>query len=114
MEKERWREEALYKENTKPQLDVRGRQLGIPVTPALLKHQLCSLIILYQKQNKEEPPLSRTILYSGNILSVPHTISGINRLTVAKLKAILRAHKLPYLGSKDELVLRVFMLRQGH
>ena len=33
---------------------------------------------------------------------------------MAKLKAILRAHKLPYLGSKDELVLRVFMLRQGH
>lgn len=32
---------------------------------------------------------------------------------MAKLKAILRAHKLPYLGSKDELVLRVFMLRQG-
>lgn len=111
LEKERWKEESLYKENTKPQLDVMCRQLGIPVTPALLKHQLCSLI--YQKQNKEEPPLSCTTLYSGNILSVPHTISGIGRLTVAKLKAILRAHKLPYLGSKDELVLRVLMLRQG-
>ena len=108
LEKERWKEEALYKENTKPQLDVMCRQLGVPVTPALLKHRLSSLI--YQKQNKE-PPLSCTILYSGNILSVPHTISGIGRLTVAKLKAILRTHKLPYLGSKDELV-RVFMLRQ--
>ena len=66
LEKERWKEEALYKENTKPQLDMMCRQLGIPVTPALLKHQLCLLI--YQKQNKEEPPLSCTILYSGNIL----------------------------------------------
>ena len=87
-------------------------QLGISATPALLKHQLCSLI--YQKQNEVEPPLLSTVLYSGNILSVPHTVSSIGRLTAAKLKAILRAHKLPYIGSKEELVLRVFMLRQGH
>lgn len=61
LEKDRWREEAIYKENTKPQLDVMCRQLGIPVTPALLKHQLCSLI--YQKQRRTPTLMYHTILW---------------------------------------------------
>ena len=34
-------------------------------------------------------------------------------MNVAKLRTILQVHNLPYLGSKDELVLRVFMLWNG-
>ena len=30
------------------------------------------------------------------------------------LKTVLKTHNLPYLGTKDQLVLRVLMLRHGH
>ena len=111
LEKVRWKETPIYHDNTKSQLEVMCRQAGIPVTPAMPKHQLCSLLI--QKQGESEPPVLFQPLYSGKLSSIPHTPSGISHLTVAKLKTILKAHNLPYLGSKDELVLRVIMLRHG-
>ena len=55
LEKERWKNETLYK-STKDELEVTCRKLGIPCTPSMSKHQLCCLI--YQKQNKNEPPLT--------------------------------------------------------
>ena len=111
LEKERWKNEALYKK-TKDELEATCRRLGVPCTPSMQKHQLCSLI--YRKQDKNDPPMTSTRLYSGNLISVPHTLSGIGRLTIARLKVILRTHSLPFLGCKDDLIMRVFLLRQGH
>ena len=34
-------------------------------------------------------------------------------MIIAKLKTVLRAHRLPYLSCRDELILRVFMLKNG-
>ena len=45
--------------------------------------------------------------------AVPSTVSGISRLTVGKLRAILRHHGFSILGSKDQLVIRALSLRQG-
>ena len=111
LEKERWKNEALYK-STKDELEITCCKLGIPCTPSMPKHQLCSLI--YQKQDKNEPPLTSTMLYSGNLLSVPHTLSVIGHLTITRLKAILRTHGLPFLGCIDDLNMCVFLLWQGH
>ena len=114
LEQERlqWKQAPIYRDNTKQKLEVMCRQEGIPATPTMAKHQLCSLIL--QKREQSEPPLVLGPLYSGRLSSLPSSVSGISQITVAKLKTILRAHSLPYLGCKDELVLRVFMLKHGH
>ena len=101
----------MYKDNTKPQLELMCHQAGIPVTPGMPKHQMCSLI--FQKHGASEPPVSPSqTLYSRRLSSLPQTASGIGFLTKAKLRTILKVHNLPYLGSKDELVW-VFMFRNG-
>ena len=107
----RWKQAPIYRDNTKQALEVMCRQEGIPATPIMSKHQLCSLLL--QKRGQSEPPLVMQPLYSGRISSIPSSASSISQMTVAKLKTVLRAHNLPYLGCKDELVLRVFMLKQG-
>ena len=106
-----WKQAPIYRDNTKQILEGMCRQEGIPATPTMSKHQLCSLIL--QKRGQSEPPLVLQPLYSGRLSSISNSPSTISQITVAKLKTILRAHNLPYLGGKDELVLRVFMLKQG-
>lgn len=78
------------------------RQEGIPATPTMTKHQLRSIIP--QKHGQSGPP---SVLEPGRLSSIPSSVSGISQITVAKLKTVLRAHSLPYLGCKDELILRV-------
>ena len=54
------------------------------------------------------------MLFSGNLLSVLHTLSAIGHLTIARLKVILKTHRLPFLRCKDDFIMHVFLLRQGH
>ena len=109
-ERERWKSNTLYKTKTKPQLEQMCRQLKIPVTPALAKHQLTSLIL--EKQGKSLP-LVNTTSYSGNLTAVPTTTAAINRLTITNLRSILKHHNLPIVGTKEQLVMRVFLLRHN-
>ena len=58
--------------------------------------------------------LSETDLYDGNISAIPNTTAGLMKLSVAHLRAILRAHDILEVGSKDELIARVGLLKAGH
>ena len=110
-ERERWKSNTLYKTKTKPQLEVLCKKLKIPVTHALAKHQLACLILEKQGELLSAPsPIS---LYSGDLTTVPTTSTAINRLTIAKLRLILGHHNLPIVGSKEQLVMRVFLLRHN-
>ena len=86
------------------------KKLKIPVTNALAKHQLAHLILEKQGELLPAPPIS---LYSGDLTTVPTTSTAINRLTIAKLRLILRHHNLPIVGSKEQLVMRVFLLKHN-
>ena len=108
-EKERWKCHKLYQNHTKPQLEVLCRKSGIPVISSIAKHQLVAL--LAEKNGESVPPLVTTAEYSGNLSSIPATTTGISRLTIAYLKSVLSFHHLPTIGSKDQLVLRTYMLR---
>ena len=44
---------------------------------------------------------------------MPTSVASLSKLTVAKLRAILRYHNCSIVGCKDQLVLRVLLLRQG-
>ena len=110
LERERWKSHHLYKTQTKPQLESQSRSLKIPATSALLKHQLVDLIC---QQQGETPPEPVKCLYSGDLSSVPLTTASIHNFTIPKLRSILKHHNVPPFGEKDQLVIKVFLLRQG-
>ena len=58
--------------------------------------------------------LSERDLYDGNISSIPNSTAGLMKLSVAHLRAILRAHVFFKAGSKDELVACIGLLKAGH
>lgn len=43
-EKDRWKSHALYKQNTKENLEAMCKKLQVPVTAAMAKHQLVEII----------------------------------------------------------------------
>ena len=49
--------------------------------------------------------------YDGNLNSVPQSMGGINNLSIPVLRAILAYHNISHYGAKDELGLRVYLLR---
>ena len=46
-------------------------------------------------------------------VNVPRTIAAINHLPVAKQREVLHYHDFPILDTKDQLALRVYLLRHG-
>ena len=52
--------------------------------------------------------------YDGNISSLPKTTAGLMKLWVAYLRAIPWAHNIMEVGSKDELIDWVKLLKAGH
>ncbi len=62
-----WKTSALYKTQTKPELEKTCHQLTIPVSASLVKHDLVKLIS--EKRGEQEPltPIS----YSGNLEAIP-------------------------------------------
>ncbi len=81
----------------------------IPVNSSLNKYELVQIIA--EKQGERTPQLA--LLYSGNLRVVPTSTTAIGKLPVCKLRAILHYHGFPIFGTKDELVLRVFMLKHN-
>lgn len=59
-------------------------------------------------------PLKDGNLYDGNVESIPSSSAGLIKLLVAQLRAILRTHNILEVGTKEELVTRVGLLKAGH
>ena len=58
--------------------------------------------------------LTRGDLYDGNLSSVPNSTGGLMKLPVAYLRAILRRHHVLEVGTKEELITRVGLLKAGY
>ena len=108
-EKDRWKSHPLYKQNTKEKLEAMCKKLQVPVTPAMAKHQLVEIVA--EKTGVVPPKIDATLQYNGNLTALPTSTAGLNRLTIAKLRYILRHHGFAPIGSKDQLVLKVYLLR---
>ena len=106
--REQWKEHSLYKEHTKQELSM-CKKLKIPIKSNHSKHTLVKLIS--ESQNESAPP--SPVLYDGKLALIPSSLTGIGRLPVSKLRAILWHHAFPVTGTKDELALHVFLLRQS-
>ena len=106
----KWKDHPLYSKHTKEELEKICREMKLPVTPSLTKHQLVNLI---SKERGEEQPAECSHVYAGKLRDIPTTIAGINRLSVAELREILHFHGYPVLGTKDQLALRVYLMRHA-
>lgn len=107
IEKEKWSKHSLHK-FTKEELILKCVQKKLEPTGNkvdLVKR----LSKVYPFEELEDNPK----LYNGDLKSVPSTISGFNRLNVAHLREILRHHGILEDGAKEELVLRVGLLKGG-
>ena len=91
------------------QLEAMCKKAQVPVTAALAKHQLVEIIV--EKTGVEPPEINTSLQYNGNLSSLPTSTSGLNRLTIPKLRCILQHHGYTPIGTKDQLVLRVYLLR---
>ena len=79
------------------------------------KHELVERVA-ENTPGKSEPVayLNETDLYYGKIGSIPNSTTGLMRLSVAQLRAILRQHQILELGTKEELITRVGLLKAGY
>ena len=85
-ERERWKNHSLYR-TQKCNLKVCAKVLKIPVTAAPNKHQLVSLV---SQKKKEDYPELKQPLYGGKLALVPTSATSLSKLTVAKLRAIIK------------------------
>ncbi|CAB4029796.1 Hypothetical predicted protein [Paramuricea clavata] len=104
IEKAKWRKHSLYKLSkeelmskcVEKKLDLTGNKVNM----------VRRLSLVYPSEELDDNPL----LYDGDLMSVP---AGLNRLNVAQLREILRHHGILEDGVKEELVLRVRLLKGG-
>lgn len=106
-EKEYWSQDELYQCNSKEQLEGLCRKERIPTEGK--KHDCVKRLV--EKMGSEKPPPLEE--YNGDLSSLPDSITDIAKLSIYKLKEILRFHNVLDCGTKDELVVRVGMVRGG-
>ena len=96
----------LYLSNTKAHIEKLCKDHGISVK-SQSKHELVKLLAEKKKETMPDVP----ILYTGDIASIPETLPAINKLTVRKLRAILHHHGILTCGAKEQLAIRVYLLK---
>ena len=85
------------------------------MNPNLEKYELVQHIVERSGEAEEfVSMLSEEDLYDGNISSIPSSTTGPMKPSVAHLRAILRAHDVLEVGSKEELIARVGLFKAGH
>ena len=106
-EREYWNRHELYREKDKAELQGLCRKKGLSVEGK--KHD-CVKRLVERMELTHPPPLD---VYDGNIHLVPDSVTEIAKLSVYRLRVILRYHNILDCGTKDELSLRVGMLKAG-
>ncbi|KAJ7391492.1 hypothetical protein OS493_018539 [Desmophyllum pertusum] len=112
IKRETWRQHSLYREN-KETLVKMCSDSGLLASGK--KHELVERFV-ENKESKDEQVayLDKADLYDGKMESIPNSTAGLMRLSVAQLRAILKTHHTLQLGTKEELVARVGLLKAGY
>ena len=112
IKRETWKQHALYQESKETLVKMCS---GSGLLTSGKKHELVECVA-GNTPGKSEPVayLNETDLYDGKIGSIPNSTTGLMRLSVAQLRAILRQHQILVMGTKEELITRVGLLRAGY
>ena len=112
LKREAWKLHPLYKES---RATLVGKLTEGCLNPTGKKYELVQQIVESRVEDEQfVGMLAETDLYDGNTSSIPNTTAGLMKLSVAHLRAILRAHDVLEVGSKEELIARVGLLKAGH
>ncbi|CAH3163281.1 unnamed protein product [Porites lobata] len=107
--KEFWSKHSLFIENTREEL------VAICSSKKLLetgkKHELVERIV--KATEGESSWKGSCDIYSGSLSQVPSSVAQLNKQPVRFLRAVLRFHGFCPLGTKDELIIRVGLLKGG-
>lgn len=98
LQRESWKRHSLYKES-KGNLISKCFQAGSFGN----KHDLVRRIVENTDMGVSPTSLTENDLYDGNLSSVPSSTAGLIKLSVVHLRAILRAHSVLEIGTKEEL-----------
>ena len=112
IKRETWKQHALYQESKETLVKMCS---GSGLLTSGKKHELVECVAGNTPGKSELVAyLNETDLYDGKIGSIPNSTTGLMRLSVAQLRAILRQHQILVLGTKEELITRVGLLRAGY
>ena len=110
LEIEQFKDNAWYANHTKEELERICRNKK-NYTKGLNKTKLDLVKLLASHDGAEPPPVS--IMYSGDLSQIPSTLTAISKLPVRKLRSVLYYHGFITCGLKQELVIKVHLLKHG-
>ena len=111
LKRETWKLHPLYKESRAALLN---KCTEANLISSGKKYDLVQRIVENQGKADERKLLTEADLYDGKISTIPNSTAGLLKLSVAHLRAILRRHNILEVGTKDELIARVGLLKAGH
>jgi len=104
-EREYWSQHDLYKNNNKEHLVELCRKEKLSTEGK--KHDFVERLV--NKTNSTKPPPLQ--VYNGILLNIPDSLTDIAKLSIYRVREILRYHNVLDCGTKDELVVRVGMVK---
>ena len=104
LEKDRWRQCDQYKRNNCNELRQLCKEAGLNTEGQ--KHELVRRIAEYSGDES-----LTTAPYDGDVSSLPHDIKGMMRLSVGKLKEVMKFHGYETNEKKEMLSVRVLCIR---
>lgn len=104
-QRDKWCNHPYYQKKVKSELMALCKQNGLSMLGA--KHELVERLVL--AEGGKEPQVH--FFYNGDVKSLPSTTSSLGELTSGQLRSILRKHDLPTCGVKEELVIRILLLK---
>ena len=112
IKRETWKQHALYQESKETLIKMCS---GSGLLASGKKHELVERVAENTQSKSERVAyLNEADLYDGKIGSIPNSTAGLMRSSVAQLRAILRKHQILELGTKEELITRVGLLKAGY
>lgn len=113
LQREAWRQHSLYSKSRET-LAKMCSDSGLSAVGK--KHELLRRIVENSTMSDTETvsSLKDENLYDGNVESIPSSSAELIKLSVAQLRAILRTHNILEVGTKEELVTRVGLLKAGY
>ena len=103
-EREYWSQHDLYKNNKEHLAELCRKE---KLSTEGKKHDFVKRLV--NKRNSAKPPPLEA--YNGILLSIPDSLTDIAKLSIYRLREILRYHNVLDCGTKDELVVRVGMVK---
>ena len=111
LKRETWKLHPLYKESRAALLN---KCTEANLISSGKKYDLVQRIVENQGKADERKLLTEADLYDGKLSTIPNSTAGLLKLSVTHLRAILRRHNILEVGTKDELIARVGLLKASH